>query len=120
MKAITKDSLIRKVSSLLNKRAKYDESEDRYYFIKLDYDGFMDNSNVSVSMYPITFGNVTYMIEIIFNNLNRWFVIHLFDDGTISMQENKDNGDIIDFFMNSTKLNDIDNVLAINNKEDKK
>lgn len=119
MKAITKELLIEKVSSLLNKRLKYDKSNDRYYFIKADIDGFVDKGDISVDIDLITFGRVVCTIEIIFNKLDRWFVIHLFDDGTISMQENKENGDIVDYFTYSTNLDDIDNVLAINNKEDK-
>lgn len=96
----------------MNKRLKYDKSRNRYYFMKVDTDGFVDKGDISVDITDTSIcGNEECMIEITFNNLNRWFIIHLFKDGTISMQENKDNGDIIDFFMNSTNLNDIDKVL---------
>lgn len=115
MKAITKESLIGKVSSLLNKRLKYDESNDRYYFMKSDIDGFVDEGDISVDIDPSTFGNVVCAIEIFFKKLDRWFVIHLFDNGTISMQENKDSGEIVDYFAYSTNLDDITNILAMNN-----
>ena len=115
MKAITKESLIGKVSSLLNKRLKYDRSNDRYYFMKSDIDGFVDKGDISVDIDLCAFGNVVCAIEIIFKKLDRWFVIHLFDNGTISMQENKDSGDIVDYFTYSTDLDDITNILAMNN-----